>query len=147
LSAGRAIAVARGGLLYFGIVFGAGFVLGTLRVALLVPMVGVRAAELAEMPIMLIVIVLGAGFVVRRDPKRLTSRQWAAAGLIALALLLAAEIALSVMLTGQSIGDYVASRDPVSGSVYALMLIVYAAMPWLRFSYGVVDTSERLGHS
>jgi len=147
LSVERAVAVARAALLYFGIVFGAGFVLGALRVTLLVPMVGVRAAELAEMPIMLIVIVLGAGFVVRRDRGRLESAHWVAAGLTALVLLLAAEIALSIMLTGRSISDYVASRDPVSGSVYALMLVVYAAMPWLRFSRGVVGASEGLGHS
>lgn len=51
---------------YFGIVFGAGFVLGSVRVPFLVPRVGARMAELAEMPFMLLAIVLAAGYIVRR---------------------------------------------------------------------------------
>ena len=47
----------RGGLAYFALVFGAGFVIGVLRVAFLVPRFGERLAELAEMPLMLLFIV------------------------------------------------------------------------------------------
>ena len=32
---------------------------------------------------------------------------------------------------GASLRDLVVGRDPVSGLVYALMLVVYALMPWL----------------
>jgi hypothetical protein len=41
-------------------VFGAGFVLGTIRVLWLVPAVGPRTAEFFEMPIMLAVNILSA---------------------------------------------------------------------------------------
>ena len=45
--------VVKAGVLYFALVFGVGFVLGTIRTLLVVPRVGTRKAELMEMPIML----------------------------------------------------------------------------------------------
>lgn len=119
----------KAGLAYFALVFGAGFVLGVLRVILLVPQLGERTAELAEMPIMLVVILISARFVVRHFgvphsmPARLGS------GLLALVLLLTAELALAVILQERSLADYVSSRDPVSGSVYLAMLGLFALMP------------------
>ena len=58
--------VLKSAVLYFAIVFGTGFVLGTARVLGIAPLVGSRAAELAETPVMLAVSVLAARFVVRR---------------------------------------------------------------------------------
>ena len=52
-------------------------------------------------------------------------------GCIALALLLVAEFTLVLWLRGLSIPDYFASRDPVSGMVYYVMLGVFAIMPLL----------------
>jgi hypothetical protein len=49
---GRA-ALPRSAAAYVGLVFGTGFLLGMLRVAFLVPLVGGRAAELIEAPPML----------------------------------------------------------------------------------------------
>jgi membrane protein implicated in regulation of membrane protease activity len=51
---------------YFAIVFGAGFVFGTVRVVWLVPTVGVRLAELTELPLMLAVVFFAARWVNRR---------------------------------------------------------------------------------
>jgi hypothetical protein len=51
--------------IYFAIVFGFGFVFGTIRVFSIVPRFGERVAELIEMPFMLIAIVLGA-LVIKR---------------------------------------------------------------------------------
>ena len=119
----------RGGLVYFVLVFGAGFLLGSARVLLLVPTLGVRMAELLEMPIMLLVIVLAARLVNRKFLEGLRIARRLCAGLIALALLVTAELLLAVALTGASIASYVASRDPVSGSVYLVMLMLFALMP------------------
>src|SRR5712692_9468701 len=52
-------------------------------------------------------------------------------GCIALALLLIAEFGLVLWLRGQSIREYLATRDPVSGMVHYVMLAVFAAMPLL----------------
>jgi hypothetical protein len=50
-------------------------------------------------------------------------------GGVALGLLLAAEATLVLWLRGLSSGEYVASRNPVAGTVYIMMLGVFALMP------------------
>ena len=114
---------------YFGCVFGAGVVLGAIRVPLLVPRLGVRSAELVEMPLMFVVIVLAARWVVRRHALAPAWPERLGVGLLALALLLCAEFGLVLQLQGGTIAGYLSSRDPVSGAVYAAMLVVFAAMP------------------
>jgi len=42
-----------------------------------------------------------------------------------------AELGLAVALQSQSLADYLASQDKVSGAVYLVMLVVFALMPWL----------------
>ena len=53
----------KAGVLYFALVFGAGFVLGTVRTLWIVPRVGARRAELMETPIMLVVTIVGRTIV------------------------------------------------------------------------------------
>jgi type IV secretory pathway TrbD component len=52
-------------------------------------------------------------------------------GFIALLLLLVAEFGLVLWLRGLTLREYFASRDPVSVTVYYVMLAVFAAMPLL----------------
>lgn len=117
---------------YFGIVFGVGFLLGAIRVPLLVPRIGERYAELAEMPLMFIAIFLAAGYVLSRFWRIRTPGYSLLVGFIALAMLVLAELLLAVAMAGRSVGAYIASRDPVSGSVYLCMLVLFAVMPALR---------------
>lgn len=120
------------GLTYFAIVLGAGFVLGVFRVPFLVPRIGERWAELAEMPIMATVIFLAAGFILRRFPAICSPARSLAAGVLALALSVCAELGLAVVLQSQTLAEFLRSRDKVSGSVYIALLLVFAAMPRLR---------------
>jgi hypothetical protein len=129
---------------YFGIVFGIGFVFGLVRVALVAPIIGERYAELAEMPFMFVALTLAARFVVRRFAGLRTRWQWVAVGVAALALLVAAELLLTVMLAGRSVESYLAARDPVSGLVYLAMLVVFAAMPCLLWRAGARSGSRRI---
>jgi hypothetical protein len=121
----------KAGALYFAIVFGAGFVLGLIRVLWAVPRVGVRMAELMEMPIMLVVIIVAARWTVQRLAVPPAPVPRLVMGGIALALLLAAEVALILGLWGLSVPEYVTSLDPVSGPVYAGALGALAVMPLL----------------
>jgi len=119
----------KAGVFYFALVFGAGFIMGALRVTLLVPHLGERVAELMEMPVMLIVIILSARFITRRFALPAAASVRLGAGLLGLGLLLAAELFTAALLQGRSLAEYISSRDPVSGSVYLVMLALFALMP------------------
>ena len=121
--------IVKAGLAYFALVFATGFVLGSVRVPFLVPRLGVRTAELIEMPVMFVVIVFAARFIVRRFSLLPTTLVRLCTGILALALGIVAELLLAVVSQSQSVGQYIAGRDPVSGGVYLAMLGVLAAMP------------------
>lgn len=119
----------KAGVAYFALVMGAGFILGSLRVPFLVPRFGERLAELMEMPLMFVVILLSARFVIRRFALPPTASVRLKAGLLALALTVCTELLLTVGFQGQTLRAYISSRDPVSGSVYLAMLGLFAVMP------------------
>ena len=124
------MSIVKAGVLYFCVVFGVGFVLGLIRIMWAVPRFGERVSELMETPLMLVVIVLSARWVVARSHTS-AAPKLAALGLVALVLLVAAEFIFVLSLRGLSIPEYIASRDPVSGGVYVMSLLLFAAMPVL----------------
>ena len=121
--------ILKAGGLYFALVFGAGFVLGPIRILWAVPRFGPRMAELMEAPIMFVVTILAARWIVRRlaVPPKPSNRH--GMGCVGLGLMLVAEFTLVLWLRGLSISEYLASRDPVSGTVYYVMLGVFCIMP------------------
>ena len=123
------VQIVKAGLAYFALVMGVGFLLGMVRVPFLVPRLGERMAELIEMPVMFVVIGLSARFVVTRFALPPTASVRLQVGFVALALAVCAELLLAVALQGQSVRAYIASRDPVPGSVYLVMLGLFAFMP------------------
>lgn len=123
--------IVKAGVLYFAIVFGAGFVLGPIRLLWAVPRFGTRMAELMEAPVMLVVTIIAARWIVRRLALPPAPSSRLGMGCIALGLMLVAEFTLVLWLRGLSISEYLASRDPVPGTVYYAMLGVFAIMPLL----------------
>ena len=119
------------GVLYFALVFGAGFVLGTVRTLWVVPRVGTRKAELIEAPIMLVVTIVAARWIIVCLGVPFTPSVRLGMGFIALLLLLVAEFGFVLWVRGETIREYFASRDPVAGAAYLLLLIVFAVMPRL----------------
>jgi len=128
---GDLVKVLKAGLLYFALVFGAGFVLGPIRVIWVVPRLGTRTAELMEMPLMLAVTIVAARWVVRRLAVPSTPSSRFGMGSVALGLLLTAEFAVVTRLRGLSMSEYLATRDPVSGNVYFTLLGLVAVIPRL----------------
>jgi hypothetical protein len=123
--------ILRAGVLYFVLVFGTGFLFGVVRVPFLVPRLGVRVAELVEMPFMLLAIVLSARYVNRLFALPPTAAVRLLVGFFALALVVSAELSFAFLLQGQSAAGYVASRDPVSGTAYLGTLALFALMPFI----------------
>ena len=124
----RLARVCLAGFQYFIAVFAVGFVLGVLRVLWLEPWLGTRVAELSEMPFMLVAIMLASRWVVQRmHLDHVKEPLWA--GLIALALLLITEVVVVLELRGVSISDYIHDSDKVTGTVYLIMLWVFALFP------------------
>src|SRR6516225_6079728 len=81
----------KAGVLYFDLVFAAGFLLGTVRTLRAVPRLGVRTAELMEVPIMPGVSILAARCVVRHVATPPLRARRLAMGGVALGLMLLAE--------------------------------------------------------
>ncbi len=121
----------KSGALYFALVFATGFVLGTVRTLWIAPRIGARAAELIEAPVMLAVSAVGARWIVRRLRVPNTASRRLGMGIIGLVLLVLAEFALVLWLRGLPIRQYLATRDPVLGTVYYFSLAIFAAMPML----------------
>ena len=119
------------GVLYFALVFAVGFVLVAIRTLWVVPRIGTRTAELMEMPIMLVITFVAARWTVLRLS---VPMMWSARlemGCMALVLMLVAELGFVLWVRGLSIKEYFATRDPVSGAAYYLLLVVFAIMPRL----------------
>jgi hypothetical protein len=123
------IQVLKAGAVYFAVVFAVGFVLGTIRTLWVVPRFGAITAELMEMPVMLAVTIVEA----RRTVLRLSvPMMWSARlemGCIALVLMLVAEFGFVLWIRRPSIKGYFATRDPVLGAAYYLLLMMFAIMP------------------
>ena len=123
----KLLRIPKAATIYFALIFGAGFVLGPIRILFIVPRFGVRMAELIEAPMMLLVIVFAAKWLVRRfnlAPIALP------VGFLALGFMIAFEFTLVLWLRDLTLAEYFKERDPVAGFVYYLMLLVFALMPF-----------------
>ena len=125
--------ILKAGVLYFAFVFGAGFVLGPFRILWVVPRLGTRMAELLEAPIMFVIAIVAARWIVRKlaVPPTPSSRLGMGGIALSLMLILIAEFTLVLWLRGLSISEYLAGRDPLARTVYYAMLGVFPVMPLL----------------
>ena len=90
--------VMRSAQIYFGIVFAAGFVLGTVRIFFLAPVTGDLTAVLLEMPIILAMSWWAAGIATRKQPHLATPSARLRIGAIAFLGLMVAEASLAIAL-------------------------------------------------
>lgn len=117
-------------LTYAGLVFASGFILGVIRALFVAPVLGTRAAELSELPLMILISYFAARYVVNRFRTYLL-RECVHIGLLALLMMVILELSLAVLIQGLSFGEYLAGRDPVSGLAYLFSLLLFATIPAL----------------
>lgn len=116
---------------YWGIVFALGFVLGTVRVLWLAPLVGLIPATLLELPIMLGASWLAAGWILRRFAIAREGEALAVGGL-AFALLMAAECTLAATLMGRTPAQWLAELGEPHALLGLAGQVMFALMPWWR---------------
>lgn len=122
----------KAGIAYFAAVFAAGFVLGTLRVLLLVPRLGEAAAVLIELPVILLVSWFVCRSLVGRFAVPALAQARLAMGGIAFALLMGAELALAVFVFDRSLAGHWQHYTTLSGSLGLAGQIAFAAFPYLQ---------------
>ena len=110
--------------------FALGFVLGTIRVLWVIPLVGLLPATLLELPIILGGSWLAAGWLVRRFALA-RQDEALAVGALAFAILMAAECSLAVALMAQSPAQWLAGICQPHALLGLAGQVVFALMPWL----------------
>jgi len=126
----------RAGAFYALVVFGVGFILGAIRVLLLVPRLGDTTAVVLEAPLMLV----ASWFVCRWVIERLNMRRAVPArsmmGVAAFIVLMLAEFALGAAVFGRSWFEQLASYATVAGAIGLVAQVTFALFPvvqvWLR---------------
>ena len=124
--------VLKAGATYFLVVYALGFLLGTVRVLLVIPRIGETGAVLLETP-----IILGASWVASRwsanrfaVPAEAAPRL--AMGGFAVTLLMLAEIAVSMLAFGRAWTDIIALYRSLPGVIGLAAQAAFAVLPFVQ---------------
>lgn len=127
--ASRLIDPAAGGLAYATLVFGAGFVLGAIRVIAVAPRAGATTAVLLETPLILGVSWWLAPLCATRFRVSRVLAARLAMGLVAFAILMTAELTLARVLFGRTVPEYLSSLATVPGAIGLAAQVLFASFP------------------
>lgn len=124
--------LARAAIFYFALVFAVGLLLGPPRVLWLEPWLGATFAVLLEAPLLVLVM----WFSSRAAPRWAgLSGRWTSylgVGVLALVFQQVADLAVGFGLRGATLIDQLAYFSTPAGIIYALTLVIFALMPWIR---------------
>ena len=123
--------VLKAGVIYFLLLFALGWILGPMGELWAVPRFGRMTALLVEAIIMLIAMIVAAGWVTLRFDVPRTLGSTIPVGLVALVILAPAEIAGALWVRGQSLQDYAASFVTGPGLISLVLFVLFAVMPTL----------------
>ncbi|QHL91137.1 hypothetical protein GVO57_10305 [Sphingomonas changnyeongensis] len=122
----------KAGSIYFAGMFVLGFLLGSVRILLLVPLIGKWAATLCELPVILTAAWVYCGWVITRFavPFNLAAR--VQMGAIAFTLLITAEMLLSRTMFDRSLSQQMQELATGPGLAGLAAQFVFAIFPLLR---------------
>lgn len=122
----------RAGLLYFAIVFAAGFALGALRVLVVAPQVGELPAVLAELSLLLCISWIACAYVIRRCDVGAKLDARGMMGLVAFAMLMAAEFLLAYVGFGRSLPEHLSRYAEPAQTLGLAGQMAFGAIPLFR---------------
>lgn len=122
----------KAGVAYVAIIFALGFILGTVRVFLLLPYVGETAAVLIETPFVLGASWIVCGILIRRFAVGAHLAPRLFMGAVALTLLLLAELLLGVYGFGRSLSEHIAHYTTAPGALGLAGQALFGTFPLLR---------------
>ena len=123
--------LAAGGL-YFAVVFGIGFALGTVRVLVTGPRLGETAAVLLEIPVIMTASWFVAKWCIARYAVRSSAAERLTMGLVAFCLTMLAELAMSVLLFGHTVSEHFATYSHLPGLIGLTAQLLFALLPYVQ---------------
>lgn len=124
----RLVAI-RAGSAYFLIVFAIGFGLGVIRTLLVIPRFGEVLAVCIEVPILLALSWLVCGWLVRKARVSTATASRLTMGITAFALLMLAELALSMLLAGATPAEHWATYRKLAAQIGLGAQLLFASFP------------------
>ncbi|MBI1260195.1 MAG: hypothetical protein GC184_00560 [Rhizobiales bacterium] len=124
------MALLRAAALYFGLTFGAGFMLGPIRTLLLEPNLGPFFATLLEAPLMLVAMTAIAIWILRQYDLHTAPARLAMGGL-AFVFLMIIEMLGALLMYGQGPGEYATSLATPEGILRFALFVFFGLLPWL----------------
>ncbi|MFN0070906.1 MAG: hypothetical protein ACKVVP_05385 [Chloroflexota bacterium] len=124
-------------LTYFGAVFSIGFVFGVLRTLFLAPLLGGTVAVLVELPLMLTISWFTCRWVIRQFAVAEDAAYRLAMGWGAFALVMIAELGVSLFGFGRTSAEHFESYRTASALLGVLAQIAFALFPTLQLRRGL----------
>lgn len=135
--------VAAAGIVYALSVFALGFVLGAVRVLLVAPRLGETAAVLAAAPIILAFSWLVSRWCCRRMEIRADMRERALMGAVAFAVLMLAELGVSIWVFHRPLADQLAQYRSTPGITGLVAQVIFATFPYLQTRRAIAGSGNR----
>ncbi|MCG8413873.1 MAG: hypothetical protein MI746_06595 [Pseudomonadales bacterium] len=127
------------GILYAVGVFAIGFMLGVVRVALLVPLLGESLAVIIELPVILAAswVLCGRAIHIKQVTPEVSAR--AAMSLAAFVVIMVGDLMVGLFIFGLSTDDYVARYSEFANMLGLAGQMLFAIFPLLRHRQGIAD--------
>jgi hypothetical protein len=130
--------VFKAGFYYFLITFLIAFVLGAIRVTLVIPLVGELSAVLMEVPLMILVSWKVSAWVMKKYFSARPIQDYFSIGLIAFLFLMLTEYFLAIFTFGRTSDEFFLSLQTAPGLIGLLGQIAFAFVPLVQRLMGDV---------